>query len=72
MTDPTHEIDAPLRTQALLHLCKRLERAWNLSDILSAISPVVQRGLGYCHCWLALLGKKTRNLICNQPRDVGY
>ena len=58
MTDPTHEIDTPLRTQALLHLCKRLERAWNLSDILSAISPVVQQELGYCHCWLALLGKK--------------
>ena len=58
MADLTTEIDAQLPTKALLQLCKRLERAWNLSDILDAISPVADQVLGYRHAWLALVGEK--------------
>lgn len=47
-----------MATQALLQLCKRLERAWNLPDILDAISPVSEQVLGYPHTWLALFGMK--------------
>lgn len=58
MPDLTTEIDTPPPTKALLQLCKRLERAWNLSDILDALSPVAEQVLGYPHSWLALFGKK--------------
>jgi len=47
-----------LPTKALLQLCKRLERAWNLPDILDAFSPVAQQVLGYRHSWLALFSQK--------------
>ena len=52
------EIDTPLPIAALLQLCKRLERAWNLPDILDAIAPVAEQVLGYPHCWLALCGDR--------------
>lgn len=58
MTEFQTEIDIKPTTQALLLLCKRLERAWNLPDILEAISPVVAQVLGYPHTWLALFGSK--------------
>ena len=58
MADTTTEIDTQLPTKALLQLCKRLERAWNLSDILAAISPVAEQVLGYRHAWLALVSEK--------------
>lgn len=56
----TTEIDSQFPTKALLQLCKRLERAWNLSDILNAFSPVALQVLGYPHSWLA---------VVNQDRD---
>lgn len=54
----TTEIDTQLPTRALLQLCKRLERAWSLSDILDAMSPVAEQVLGYPHAWLAVYGDK--------------
>lgn len=54
----TKNTDSQPSTKALLHLCKRLERAWNLSDILDAVSPVAEDVLGYPHVWLALFGDR--------------
>lgn len=54
----TTEIDTQVSTTALLQLCKRLERAWSLSDILDAMSPVAEQVLGYPHAWLAVYGDK--------------
>ena len=34
--------EAPSPTKALLQLCRRLERAWTLPDILDAVSPVAE------------------------------
>lgn len=53
-----NNIHTQLSTKALLQLCKRLERAWNLSDILDAVSPVADEVLGYPHAWLAMYGEK--------------
>lgn len=53
-----NNIDPQLSTKAMLQLCKRLERAWNLADILTAFAPVVEEVLGYPHSWLALVGEK--------------
>lgn len=50
--------EAPSHAKALLQLCKRLERAWTLSDILDAVSPVAVQVLGYPHCWLGVYGVK--------------
>lgn len=58
MSEQRTEIDTQLPTKALLQLCKRLERAWNLSDILDAIAPVAEQVLGYRHIWLGLFGMK--------------
>lgn len=49
-------IDAQSHARALLQLCKRLERAWTLPDILDATSPVAEQVLGYPHSWLAVIG----------------
>lgn len=54
--------ETQLPTKALLQLCKRLERAWTISDILDAISPVAEHTLGYPHSWLALFGEKQSSL----------
>ena len=58
MSDQTTETEAQSHTRALLQLCKRLERAWTLSDILDAMSPVAEHVLGYPHSWLAVYGEK--------------
>lgn len=58
MPDYRSEIDAQLPTRALLQLCKRLERSWNLSDILDAIAPVAEQVLGYRQVWLGLFGQQ--------------
>jgi diguanylate cyclase (GGDEF)-like protein/PAS domain S-box-containing protein len=50
--------DSQAPTKALLQLCKRLERAWNLPDILAAVAPVADEVLGYQHVWLALIGNR--------------
>lgn len=52
-------MDTQLSNQALLQLCKRLERAWNVSDILEAMSSVAQEVLGYPHVWLGLFGEES-------------
>jgi diguanylate cyclase (GGDEF)-like protein/PAS domain S-box-containing protein len=52
------ETDTHMPNKALLQLCKRLERAWNLGDILDAFAPVAQQVLGYPHAWLALFDQK--------------
>jgi diguanylate cyclase (GGDEF)-like protein/PAS domain S-box-containing protein len=56
MIDLPVALDPQRQTQALLQLCKRLERAWNLPDILTAVAPAVDDILGYHHTWLALIG----------------
>ena len=56
MGKPTFEIDNRVATRTLLELCKRLERAWALEDILHAMAPAIQDVLGYQHAWLALFG----------------
>lgn len=56
MTDQTTEIDTQSSTNALLQLCKRLERAWDLADIINAMSPVVEQVLGYPNVWLGVFG----------------
>ncbi len=59
MSDTTGTMtEAPPHTKALLQLCKRLERAWSLPDILDAVYPVAQQVLGYPHCWLGVYGLK--------------
>lgn len=56
---PEHRTDIDtLPTKALLQLCKRLERAWSLPDILDAIAPEAESVLGYRHIWLGLFGQK--------------
>ncbi len=40
-------------SKALLDLCKRLERAWTVEDILCAYAPVAADILGYRQIWLA-------------------
>ncbi len=49
---------AQSHTKDLLQLCKRLERAWTMADILDAVSPVVEHVLGYPHFWLGIYGEK--------------
>ena len=56
MGKPSFEIDNRVATRALLELCKRLERAWALDDILRAMTPAIEDVLGYQHAWLALFG----------------
>jgi diguanylate cyclase (GGDEF)-like protein/PAS domain S-box-containing protein len=58
MSDQITETETQSHTKALLQLCKRLERAWTLSDILDAMSPVAELVLGYPHSWLAVYGDK--------------
>ncbi len=58
MTGTDTATETHLPTKALLQLCKRLERAWNLPDILDAMSPVAEQVLGYPHSWLAVIGEK--------------
>lgn len=58
MSDLTATTEAPSHTKALLQLCKRLERAWTLPDILDAVSPAATQVLGYPHCWLGVYGLK--------------
>lgn len=58
MTDSQSALDARHPTKALLQLCKRLERARSLPDILGAVAPVVEGVLGYAHTWLALVGDR--------------
>ena len=45
--------------EALLQLCKRLERAWTLADVLDAVKPMGERLFDYPHLWLALLDEDT-------------
>ncbi len=58
MMDSQSALDAQHPTKALLQLCKRLERARTLPDILGAVAPVVEEVLGYAHTWLALVGDR--------------
>ncbi|MBI3711933.1 MAG: EAL domain-containing protein [Burkholderiales bacterium] len=51
-------------SKALLDLCKRLERAWTVEDILSAYAPVAAEILGYRQIWLAIFN------IPNNTTDV--
>lgn len=58
MTDLFVVQDAQRQTKALLQLCKRLEHAWTLTDILNALVPVVKQELNYAHVWLGLVGDR--------------
>lgn len=46
-------------SDALLQLCKRLERAWTLADVLDAVKPMGERLFDYPHLWLALMDEGT-------------
>lgn len=74
MMDPPYALDAPQHTQALLQLCKRLEHAWTLPDILGALSPVVEQSLGYAHTWLALIGERPGyvTILRQETSDADY
>lgn len=54
--DPTalHDPQERRHSEALLALCKRLERAWTLSDVLEAVKPMGESVFDYPHVWLAL------------------
>lgn len=52
------EFDSNQLITVLLQLCKRLERAWRIEDILNAYAPVAIDVLGYPHVWLALVNEK--------------
>lgn len=51
-------------SKALLDLCKQLERAWTVEDILTAYAPVATNVLGYRHIWLAIFN------IPNNTTDI--
>lgn len=74
MADPHALSETQDSTKALLQLCKRLERAWNLPDILAALAPVVDQVLGYPHAWLALLGDRPGfvSIISQATTRVGF
>lgn len=74
MIDQPPVLDPQLQTKALLQLCKRLERAWTLPDILAAVGPVVEDVLGYAHAWLALVGERPGfvSVISQVTSDVEY
>lgn len=58
MTGTPTAFGSDQHVKALLQLCKRLERAWELGDILSAYAPVAIDILGYPHVWLAIFNQK--------------
>ncbi|RQO81820.1 EAL domain-containing protein [Acidovorax sp. FJL06] len=49
-----HEAEERGHAEALLQLCKRLERAWTLPDVLEAVKPMGESVFDYRHVWLAL------------------
>lgn len=74
MHDPVVSLDTLDPTKALLQLCKRLERAWTLPDIVAAVVPVADGVLGYPHVWLGLLGGRSGfvTIISQAAVDVGH
>lgn len=58
MPDKLDALSQSLPVRELLQLCKRLERAWTLHDILDAVAPVLDEVLGYPHAWLALVSER--------------
>ncbi len=50
------DLESNDQNKALLRLCKQLERAWTVEDILNAYTPVAREVLGYPQVWLALFG----------------
>lgn len=50
-----HEAEGRQHAEALLQLCKRLERAWTLPDVLEAVKPMGESVFDYRHVWLALV-----------------
>ena len=74
MTDLPIVQDAQRQTKALLQLCKRLEHAWTLADILGAMAPVVEQELGYAHLWLALIGDRPGyvTILRQETSDAHY
>lgn len=64
-------VEAGLPTTELLKLCKRLERAWSLDDVLGAVAPVARDLLGYPHVWLALVSANAGMLRLLSHRSGG-
>lgn len=58
MSGTLKELDSDQLNKVLLQLCKRLERAWKLEDILIAYAPVAIEILGYPQVWLAIFNQK--------------
>ncbi|MBR7800051.1 putative bifunctional diguanylate cyclase/phosphodiesterase [Undibacterium fentianense] len=55
----THKnTDGDQLIKALLQLCKRLESAWKIDDILNAYAPVATEILGYPHAWLSIFNER--------------
>ncbi|WP_440105547.1 EAL domain-containing protein [Acidovorax sp. BL-A-41-H1] len=54
-----HEAEGRQHAEALLQLCKRLERAWTLPDVLEAVKPMGESVFDYRHVWLALFDEAT-------------
>ena len=50
----SHDAEEREHAEALLQLCKRLERAWSLPDVLEAVKPMGESVFDYRHVWLAL------------------
>ncbi len=61
-TPATGDIPEPTHSQALLQLCKRLERAWTLSDVLEAVTPMGEAVFDYPNVWLALFDRDSDSL----------
>ena len=54
-----HDAEERRHSEALLQLCKRLERAWTLSDVLDAVKPMGESVFDYRHVWLALIDESS-------------
>lgn len=58
MSGTSKEFHPDQLNKVLLQLCKRLERAWKVEDILLAYAPVAIDILNYPHVWMALFNQE--------------
>lgn len=74
MTDQSSAMDAQRQAKALLQLCKRLEHAWTLADILGSMAPTVKQELGYGHVWLGLVDERpgVMRVLQLQSHDASF
>ncbi|TXI95131.1 MAG: EAL domain-containing protein [Burkholderiaceae bacterium] len=65
------ELDPGQLNKVLLQLCKQLERAWKMEDILNAYSPVAREVFGYPQVWLAVFGEREGMVTILSHRSEG-